>query len=501
MGFKFNSRGSAIGIVLIVIAAAISVGAIYYLTNDDSKKRSDDNEIKLSDNGQTAEKQESEEALTALCGDGKCESSETTKSCGADCKVLEVSPCNHNGVCESNEEGAECIDCVNKLECTLDKECVETCGFGECVSSKWHTNLNCIMGSGDTCRCNNGLCVKKDCVADENKEIVNSNEYSCCAGLQQNWLPSSGNPNYHFSCTKCGNGVCDYGETSDNCAKDCQCVGLNGEPDSGHQCCAGLTNVNNYYQIDSQGSCYEGLSTATAKYFCVNCGNGVCDANEDKCNCPEDCGQPAPLCGNYKCEGGETMSSCAIDCEPKDLKPVIYLYPPKTQKVNVKVVYTGSIIADYPDYNPLTGWDVIAYPDGHLISKDDGKEYSYLFWEGGDYGADYDLSRGFVVKGADTKQFLQNILTKIGLTPKEYNEFIVYWYPRMKDNPYNIIYFAGAEYTSRAKLIIAPQPDSILRVFMVFKPSQTKIDIMPQTFAPFIRKGFTVVEWGGGELK
>jgi len=137
----------------------------------------------------------------------------------------------------------------------------------------------------------------------------------------------------------------------------------------------------------------------------------------------------------------------------------------------------------------------------NLMNKVDGKEYSYLFWEGGDYGADYDLSRGFVVKGTDTKQFLQNILAKIGLTPKEYNEFIVYWYPRMKDNPYNIIHFAGAEYNSRAKLIIAPQPDSILRVFMVFKPSQTKIDIMPQTFAPFIRKGFTVVEWGGGELK
>ena len=49
MEFKFNNRGSVVGIVLIAIAAAISMGAIYCLVNNDFKKGSDNNEIKIAD--------------------------------------------------------------------------------------------------------------------------------------------------------------------------------------------------------------------------------------------------------------------------------------------------------------------------------------------------------------------------------------------------------------------------------------------------------------------
>jgi len=113
----------------------------------------------------------------------------------------------------------------------------------------------------------------------------------------------------------------------------------------------------------------------------------------------------------------------------------------------------------------------------------------------------WNFSKGFAVKGKDTREFLQQNLSDIGLTPKEYNEFIVYWYPLMQNNPYNLIYFAKDEYSNIASLKITPKPDSILRVFMVFKPINKKIEIEPQKFEPFIRKGFTVVEWGGTELK
>ncbi len=143
-----------------------------------------------------------------------------------------------------------------------------------------------------------------------------------------------------------------------------------------------------------------------------------------------------------------------------------------------------------------------AYPDGHLINKEDNKEYNYLFWEGANKSViNYDLSEGFVVKGEDVREFLQNTLLKFGLTPKEYNEFIVYWYPKMKDNKYNLIHFAGNKYTDNAKLIIMPKPDSILRVFMVFKPLNEFINISPQIIPEFQRTGFTVIEWGGTEIK
>lgn len=146
------------------------------------------------------------------------------------------------------------------------------------------------------------------------------------------------------------------------------------------------------------------------------------------------------------------------------------------------------------------GWKVKAYPDGTLLDQDTGKEYNYLFWEGAS-GTEYDLSRGFVVEGKDTAGFLEEKLAYLGLNEKERNEFIVYWLPRMEDNKYNLITFQGEEYTEHAKLKISPEPDSILRVFMVYKPLDKAIDIPEQELEPFEREGFTVVEWGGAEME
>jgi hypothetical protein len=106
-----------------------------------------------------------------------------------------------------------------------------------------------------------------------------------------------------------------------------------------------------------------------------------------------------------------------------------------------------------------------------------------------------------VVKGSDTAAFLQDSLAKLGLTPKEYNEFIVYWLPRMQNHPYNFIRFLGREYTDTAPLTITPKPDSMLRVFMAFKPLQTPIKVRMQSLQPFRRHGFAAVEWGGTELR
>ena len=181
-------------------------------------------------------------------------------------------------------------------------------------------------------------------------------------------------------------------------------------------------------------------------------------------------------------------------------KPAIYLYPETRTNINVKLDLKAKLIVSYPEYNSNEGWIVVADPDGSLINLADNKEYSYLFWEAETYNADFDLTKGFVVKGADTVSFLQTVLPQIGLNPVEYNEFIVYWYPKMKDNKYNLIHFAGKEYTDMAKLTISPTPTSVLRVFMVYKPLQEPIVIEPQSFSQFERKGFTVVEWGGLEL-
>ena len=189
------------------------------------------------------------------------------------------------------------------------------------------------------------------------------------------------------------------------------------------------------------------------------------------------------------------LTGCpATEKEETSAKPVIYLYPTEATNVAVQLSFDGLLTATYPIYND--GWEVTAYPDGTLINNADGQEYSYLFWEGLG-NQEFNFDEGFVVRGSDTVTFLQETLAAIGLLPKEYNEFIVYWLPQMQENPYNLISFQGDVYTNSAKLDITPIPDSILRVYMAYKPLDEPIYMLEQVFQPFERNGFTVVEWGG----
>ncbi len=181
-------------------------------------------------------------------------------------------------------------------------------------------------------------------------------------------------------------------------------------------------------------------------------------------------------------------------------KPVIYLYPEQETDVHVELELTeAELSTTYPKYN--NGWDVTASPDGSLLNKADGTHHKYLFWDAANCRTRFDFSKGFCVAGKDTESFLKEKLTYIGLTEEEMNEFIVYWLPLMEHNKYNLITFQGDAYTNSAKLSITPTPDSLLRVFMAYVPLEEKVDIEPQQLETFERKGFTVVEWGGSEIR
>lgn len=182
--------------------------------------------------------------------------------------------------------------------------------------------------------------------------------------------------------------------------------------------------------------------------------------------------------------------------EAVDEKPVIYLYPEEETQVSVKLTTDGGLTCTYPAYG--SGWNVTAVPDGTLTDEN-GQTYNYLYWEG-KTSAQYDFSKGFCVKGGDTAAFLEDALEKLGLNRREANEFIVYWLPRMQENPYNIIAFQADAYTDAAPLDITPAPDTLIRVFMAYYPSETEITIAPQELTAPQRTGFTVIEWGGTEI-
>ena len=105
-----------------------------------------------------------------------------------------------------------------------------------------------------------------------------------------------------------------------------------------------------------------------------------------------------------------------------------------------------------------------------------------------------------MVTGGETEAFLRETLVRLGLTPREYNDFLTYWVPRMRGNPYNLISFLGGEYGEVAKLTVTPEPDSLLRIHMVWQALDAPVPIEPQELSPFTRTGFAVVEWGGTEL-
>lgn len=180
-------------------------------------------------------------------------------------------------------------------------------------------------------------------------------------------------------------------------------------------------------------------------------------------------------------------------------KPVIYLYPQEPTEVHVRLDYQGKLMHTYPAY-PAGGWKVTAHPDGSLWDEK-GQEYYALFWEGMSFSS-LKAEDGFVVAGKETAAFLEEKLTYLGLSRREANEFIMYWLPRMEHNPYNLIHFAGEDYNQLAPLHISPTPQTIIRVMMLTKPLNEKINIPLQDLTPLkkSRSGFTVVEWGGQVL-
>jgi hypothetical protein len=178
-------------------------------------------------------------------------------------------------------------------------------------------------------------------------------------------------------------------------------------------------------------------------------------------------------------------------------KPVIYLYPEEETEVSVKLDLDGKLTCTYPAYQGI--WQVTASPDGTLTDQN-GQTYNYLYWEG-EADTQWDMTKGFCVKGEDTAAFLEQALEKLGLNRKEANEFIVYWLPQMERNPYNIIAFQTDAYTKTAQLQIDPAPDTLIRVFMTWQASENYVNLEAQELTAPQRTGFTAVEWGGTKVK
>lgn len=157
------------------------------------------------------------------------------------------------------------------------------------------------------------------------------------------------------------------------------------------------------------------------------------------------------------------------------------------------------ITCSYPEYKD--GWNVIAKTDGTLVDVKTGRNLYALYWEG-IHSEKCDFTEGFVVERKDTISFLEEKLELLGLNERESEEFIVYWLPRLQENKYNYIRFATMEEINKnMPLEFSVEPDTLIRVLMQYKPIDKYMEVKEQKLETPERKGFTVVEWGGTEIK
>jgi hypothetical protein len=177
-------------------------------------------------------------------------------------------------------------------------------------------------------------------------------------------------------------------------------------------------------------------------------------------------------------------------------KPVIYLYPEEEVEAHVRVGLRGEITVSEPEHG-LYGWNVVAHTNGYVTNLVDRLVYPNLFWEG--YGVHYEIpDKGFVVSQDDISTWLPNTLDKIGFIEREKTEFLEFWIDEIPKTPYVFFTFIDQKYFDEyAPLEISPKPDTVSRVFMEYKGLDEYVDVEPLVLPKIIRKGFTVVEWGG----
>lgn len=173
-------------------------------------------------------------------------------------------------------------------------------------------------------------------------------------------------------------------------------------------------------------------------------------------------------------------------------KPAIYLYPEKSQKIKILLKSKGSLTKTIPEYHDK--WIVTANPDGLINGK-----YPYLFYE-------VELTeqvklpeQGWIVPKNDIEKWFDEYLPKLGLNNKEIKDFKDYWLAQLKQYPYYKIKILDGDFVNEnLKIQIKPEPETIIRVILYFEGTYNDLEKVanPVIETP-IRKGFTVVEWGG----
>ena len=244
-----------------------------------------------------------------------------------------------NGTCDPGEAPGSCQDCPGYGSTCIENGCATE--LASCNAKPACANmLQCLHQCGDTPACAEA-CKRTGSVG---VSVAYAPLVACIVAK---------------NCTKCGNGTCDAGENSGNCATDCKPIDGNGlcEPGESPLTCSADCGMVDPFACSAAKcpevitackadpvcgpalTCYSACGTmgcidaCAAKWgsatmqqvscksnVCKDsvqprdvCGNGLCSGSE-LYSCPTDCPAAPPACGNGVCESGESSKTCVGDC-------------------------------------------------------------------------------------------------------------------------------------------------------------------------------------------
>jgi len=199
-------------------------------------------------------------------------------------------------------------------------------------------------------------------------------------------------------------------------------------------------------------------------------------------------GKPVILFYGFK-ENEKVAARVTLD---KQLWNFTYVYPAP------KMIHQRG--ADYE-------WELTYKKNLELYDEDNGKNYSYVFWEADTLNSEANqhftnliIEHGFLsFSREDVLEKLDTLLEKLGLNVCERNDMITYWIQKLTSKKNVLISFLDEKIYSRLAILdIKPLPKQILRVFMLFKPTDDEFQstISFDSFTPITREENVVVEWG-----
>ncbi len=168
--------------------------------------------------------------------------------------------------------------------------------------------------------------------------------------------------------------------------------------------------------------------------------------------------------------------------------PNIYLYPESATNLAVELdIPNGGVIStSAPPYG--SGWNVRVDTNGIINDA-----FGYLFYEAL-VPRSLDTAAGWLLDGADLDGGFRDLLNGLGFKGREVDDFVSHWVPIMEGAAWYAVYWEDPAATSALR--ISPQPQSILRAHFLVRPLERPIAITAPAIRPFVREGFTVVEWG-----